>query len=83
MVKASAWCFVVDGIGGLDLCATSLKIVAAGEGIVPRVRTISWGHGFGRWHADLTDRTHHEDKADQIAARSNRFARKSRTSRSF
>ena len=58
---------VADGIGGLDLCATSLKIVAANDRRLPRVKTLSWGHGFGRWLADLTDRSHHEIMADEIA----------------
>lgn len=66
---------VADGIGGLDLCATSLKIVAASDQDLPRVETLSWGHGFGRWFADLTDRSHHEIMADEIAREVESFRR--------
>jgi pimeloyl-ACP methyl ester carboxylesterase len=32
------------------------------------VRVVSWGHGLGRWHADLTDVTNRDAQARQIAA---------------
>lgn len=46
---------VADGVGGLDLCGTALRHVMAAGGSLHRVRTLTWGHGFGRWHRDLTD----------------------------
>lgn len=58
---------VADGIGGLDLCAGSL------ERLVPRcrlpleVRTVRWGHGLGRWLADLT-------RSANVAHHANRMA---------
>lgn len=59
---------VADGVGGLDLCGTALRYVAAAEGFPHEVRTLTWGHGFGRWHADLTNVPNHEAKAALIAA---------------
>lgn len=50
---------VADGIGGLDLLATSLVRVAPEVGLPHAVCVHRWGHGFARWHADLTDVPHH------------------------
>ena len=59
---------VADGVGGLDLCGTALRYVAAAEKLPHEVRTLTWGHGFGRWHADLTNVSNHEAKGAIIAA---------------
>jgi pimeloyl-ACP methyl ester carboxylesterase len=29
---------------------------------------VTWGHGFGRWHADLTNAENHDSKASEIVA---------------
>ena len=58
---------VADGVGGLDLCGTALRYVAAAEGLPHEVRVNTWGHGFGRWHADLTNVANHEAKAAALA----------------
>lgn len=50
---------VADGIGGLDLCGTSLLRVAPAAGLPHSVSIHRWGHGVGRWHADLTRIDHH------------------------
>ncbi len=59
---------MADGVGGLDLCGTALRYVAAAEGLPHEVRILNWGHGFGRWHADLTNVPNHEAKSAVIAA---------------
>jgi pimeloyl-ACP methyl ester carboxylesterase len=64
----SALVVVADGVGGLDLCGTALKHVAAAEGEPLDVRSRAWGHGLGRWHADLTNVENHEVQAAAIAA---------------
>ena len=33
-----------------------------------RVRIVPWGHGFGRWHADLTNAANHVEKGAALAA---------------
>lgn len=45
---------VADGIGGLDLCAGNLHRLVARSEQPMEVRTVRWGHGVGRWLADLT-----------------------------
>jgi hypothetical protein len=53
---------VADGVGGLDLCGKSLRYVLAAEKLPYSVEILRWGHGLGRWLADLSDvanRDHH------------------------
>ena len=47
---------VVGGVGGLDLCGLGLRYVTGAIGCLARWRSFDWGHGFGRWYADLTRR---------------------------
>ena len=58
---------VADGVGGLDLCATGLRHLAGSTSPALDVRVIAWGHGFGRWHADLTRTDRHEQQAEHVA----------------
>ena len=58
---------VADGIGGLDLCGTGLKYVVGAQGVRQRVRIFPWGHGLGRWYADLTRTGRHEKQAETLA----------------
>jgi len=66
--EGSGLVLVADGVGGLDLCGNALRYVAAAEGFPHEVRILNWGHGFGRWHADLTNVPNHEAQAAIIAA---------------
>jgi pimeloyl-ACP methyl ester carboxylesterase len=59
---------VADGVGGLDLCAMGLMYLMGSSGGPHQVRIHRWGHGFGRWHADLTDVANHQAQADALAA---------------
>src|SRR6266446_6472147 len=59
---------VADGVGGLDLCGMGLQYAAAAERLPHEVRIVSWGHGFGRWHSDLTNVANRDAKAARIAA---------------
>jgi pimeloyl-ACP methyl ester carboxylesterase len=54
---------VADGVGGLDLCATSLLYVMGSMRLPFTVKLVPWGHGFGRWHADLTNAVNRDEKA--------------------
>lgn len=67
---------LADGIGGFDLCGMGLRHAAAQAGLTHEVRVINWGHGLGRWHADLTNVANHETKADAIAAAALEFQQK-------
>ena len=62
---------VADGVGGLDLCGTGLVHAAAKAGMSHEIRVMAWGHGFGRWHRDLTNVENHRLWAsrmvDQVA----------------
>jgi pimeloyl-ACP methyl ester carboxylesterase len=58
---------MADGVGGLDLCGRSLSHMVARAGLPLRVQLFSWGHGFGRWYADLTDVVQHRDRARRLA----------------
>lgn len=64
---------VADGVGGLDLCGTGLRYVIGAMKIPYVVRVVHWGHGFGRWHADLTNAANRDLKARQVADEVNRF----------
>ena len=58
---------VADGVGGLDLCGTGLRYVMGALKIPYLVKVVSWGHGFGRWHADLTNAANRDLRAAEIA----------------
>jgi hypothetical protein len=58
---------VADGVGGLDVCGTGLRYVMGAEGLSHAIEIYPWGHGFGRWLADLTDVGNHDAKARSIA----------------
>ena len=59
---------VADGVGGLHLCGIGLKyVMGAGRG-PHRVKLHDWGHGLGRWHADLANVANHKAQAEALAA---------------
>jgi pimeloyl-ACP methyl ester carboxylesterase len=58
---------VADGVGGLDLCGMGLRYVMGALRIPYVVQVVSWGHGFGRWHADLTNAANRDLRAAEIA----------------
>jgi hypothetical protein len=58
---------VADGVGGLDLCGTALRYVVPEAGLPHEVRLAAWGHGFGRWHKDLTRTENLRAKAAAVA----------------
>ena len=58
---------VADGVGGLDLCGTALRYVLAAEGLPYAFHVFPWGHGLGRWFADLTNVTNRDAKAALLA----------------
>ncbi len=64
---------VADGVGGLDLCGTGLIHAAAQEGLPHRVKIVRWGHGFGRWHRDLTDVENHRAQAAAMVSQVEAF----------
>lgn len=60
---------VLGGVGGLDLCGFSLKLAAKAARLPQVVEPMVWGHGFGRWYADLSDVAHLRRQAERVAAR--------------
>jgi pimeloyl-ACP methyl ester carboxylesterase len=59
---------VADGVGGLNLCGTALKYATSKAGVEHEIRVHPWGHGFGRWHADLTNVANHAAQSEALAA---------------
>ena len=66
--ETSGLVLIADGVGGLDLCGTGLRHAAAKSKFPHEVRIVKWGHGFGRWHRDLTDVENHRARAAEIVA---------------
>jgi pimeloyl-ACP methyl ester carboxylesterase len=66
---------MADGVGGLDLCGTGLQYVMGSQRVPCVVKVVPWGHGFGRWHADLTDAENRDDYARKVAAEVEAFCR--------
>jgi pimeloyl-ACP methyl ester carboxylesterase len=66
--ERSGLVLIADGVGGLDLCGTGLIHVAAKAGSTHEVRIVPWGHGFGKWHRDLTNVENHRLWAAKIVA---------------
>ncbi len=64
---------VADGVGGLDMLGTGLRFVAGAERLPYTIGVVSWGHGFGRWFADLTDATNRDRQAGLVAEALRRF----------
>jgi hypothetical protein len=57
---------VADGVGGLNLCGTALRYVLAAAGLRYAFHMLPWGHGFGRWYADLADVGNRDLQAGRI-----------------
>ena len=58
---------VAGGVGGFELCGTGLRYVLAAEDLNYAIHVFPWGHGFGRWFADLTDVSNRDLKAALLA----------------
>ena len=76
---------VADGVGGLDLCGIALRLCPAVLQKLPHaVEFVPWGHGLGRWLADLTDvanrDSHARARRRERAAIQDRAARRIRSS---
>jgi pimeloyl-ACP methyl ester carboxylesterase len=58
---------VADGVGGFDLCGTGLLHLTRHAPHPLIVEIVPWGHGLGRWYADLTRVERHAQQAERIA----------------
>ncbi len=58
---------VAGGVGGFEVCGTGLRYVLPGAGLNYAVHVLPWGHGFGRWFADLTRVANRDLKAGLLA----------------
>ncbi len=61
------------GVGGFDLSGTGLRYVLGAAGLPYAIHVFPWGHGLGRWFADLTDVRNRDAKAAQLADSVHRF----------
>ena len=60
---------VADGVGGIGLCGLALRRVLRTEKWPYQVEIFPWGHGFLRWHADLTNAPNRDTQARLMAER--------------
>ncbi len=75
--NTEALVLVADGVGGLDLCGTALRYVLAAAGLKNHaVHVFPWGHGFGRWWADLSNIANRDLKAALMAEAVQEFRRR-------
>lgn len=58
---------VADGVGGFNLCGLALARVAREARLPLNVRVVRWGHGWGRWYADLSKTANIDLQADRVA----------------
>ncbi len=70
-VQAEARCeglvLVADGIGGFNMCGRALARVVKSVGLPYTTWVVPWGHGVGRWYADLSNEANYETRADEVA----------------
>ncbi len=66
-IPAHGLVLVADGVGGLDLCGIGLRYMLGVERLPYAVELFPWGHGFGRWFADLTDVSNRDHQARLVA----------------
>src|SRR5262245_60621056 len=59
--------FLIDGGGGLGFGHKMLEKAMIAAGVPNELRAFHWRHGFGRWHADLTDDANFRTKATELA----------------
>ena len=64
---------IADGIGGLELCASNLARVLPMCPTAMQLHHLKWGHGLGRWFADLTDASNVDRQAGHAAEAVERF----------
>jgi hypothetical protein len=64
---------VADGVGGFDMCGIALRYVLGAEKLPYAVELFPWGHGFGRWFADLTNVANRDEKARLMAESVQRY----------
>src|SRR5262245_14420014 len=71
--RARGLVLVADGVGGLDLCGTGLRYVIGADRLPYAVEVFPWGHGLGRWYADLTDVANRDQQARLVAEAVRRY----------
>jgi hypothetical protein len=71
--RAGGLVLVADGVGGLALCGAGLRRAIGAARLPYAVEQVPWGHGFGRWYADLTDVAHRDNQARRVAEAVRRF----------
>jgi pimeloyl-ACP methyl ester carboxylesterase len=59
--------FLIDGVGGLGFSPRVMEKVLTEAGVAHELRIFVWSHGFGKWHADLTDDANFRAKASELA----------------
>jgi pimeloyl-ACP methyl ester carboxylesterase len=60
--------YALDGVGGADFTSRVVTKTFREAGVRAAIRRFDWSHGFGRWHADLTDDENLRARATELAA---------------
>lgn len=60
--------FVVGGVGGFDLLASSARAALPKAGVTHEIRDFVWTHGKGKFFKDLQDVRYLLHKADELAS---------------
>lgn len=58
---------VADGVGGFNVCGMALAKVAREAGLPLDIQVVRWGHGVGRWYADLSKTANQQAQAERVA----------------
>ena len=64
---SAGWCWSPTASAGSTCAGSALRYVLGAEELPYAIAVFPWGHGFGRWHADLTNAANRDAKAELIA----------------
>lgn len=71
--RTEALVLVADGVGGFDLCGKALARVLKASGLPYTTSVVRWGHGRGRWYADLSNAANQDARADEVVESVRRY----------
>lgn len=67
MSDARGVIYLVDGVGGFGFAPKVMERMFADAEVPHETRHFQWSHGFGRWHADLTNDENLIRKGSELA----------------
>jgi pimeloyl-ACP methyl ester carboxylesterase len=67
MSESKGIVYIVEGVGGFGVAPKVMQKILIESGVPHDIRQFHWSHGFGRWHADLTDDENLRRKGSALA----------------